>query len=384
MTDAWMSSIESLIERWRSESEPIDLPEVEIPSPAPAAQVGAAAAPDLRPALTQVSREHRQGLTELAEAVRGSMAALAQSLKDWSDRTPDRPAAETDAGLATNVGERIDSFRDEMKGALASFAETVASSGSAGAAAGEGASGQAAAAVLESIKSALESAAERMAEATREDIAKLGEMIRSSLSDFSEEDMVGRAGLAKSLKIGMADLAEKNRRTMEELRAALAAGASGAKGGSGDLVSFHPEPIPDPSFESSGKVGAFPRDFEEDEGRRISVPDCYAAVVNDDSMAPLACEGHTLLVSRAVSPRNGDLVLAQSEEGRWVFRRYVKREDQHQLQSLNPQLGLPAVVLEDAPQRMHVVVGVLFGSPVVRAELEAEAAAAAGAGAGSD
>jgi hypothetical protein len=231
------------------------------------------------------------------------------------------------------------------------------------------------------VSEVLESAAERAAAVTREDIAKLGELIRNSLSEFSEEDMVGRAGLAKSVKIGMADLAEKNRRAIDELRAALTE-ASG-KGGAG-TISFHPEPIPDPDFESSGKVGAFPRDFEEDEGRRISVPDCYAAVVNDDSMAPLACEGHTLVVSRGVPARNGDLVLAQSEDGSWVFRRYVKRGEQHQLQSLNPQLGLPAVVLESLPQRMHVVIGVLFGSPVVRAELEAEAAAAAGAGAGSD
>jgi hypothetical protein len=292
---------------------------------------------------------------EVAQAVRSAFAEALESVKSSLDATGER-IVERHREEITRLGEEVRrSGGDQLSAAVRT------------------AMGDA----LDAIKSALETASERIAERNREDVAKLGDAVRSYLAEFAEEDMVGRAGLAKSIKIGMADLAEKSRCSLSELQEALAPRTEGELR---DTVVFHPEPIPDPAFDSAGKVGAFPRAVGDEVARRISISDCYAAQAADDSMAPLACEGHTLLVSRSVPVKNGDLVLAQLDDDQWVFRRYVQRGGLHQLQSLNPQLGLPAVVLDGPPQRVHVVVGVIFGSAQVRARLAAEASAAAGAG----
>ncbi len=319
MSDSWMNAIDVLLERWRAESEPVQLTSstgFEIPQEQAAAPEPAAAAAGLRPALT-----------ELAEAIRSALVDLAGSLRAAGEASPAVAApvpvpGDADAGRLS----------DDLKALLESMAEENRS----------GRTGQL-------------------------------EAIRNALAEFSEEDMAGRAGLAKSLKIGMADLAEKIRRALEEIKSGLAERPLSE----GDTVTFHPDPVAAQSFEMVGAVGAFPRLLFEGASRQIRVSDCYAAQVNDDSMAPLACEGHTLLVNRSLPAKNGDLVIVQLAAGRWVFKRFVLRGDQHQLQSVNLQLGLPAIVLAEPPAQMHVVVGVIFGRALARVSERTEASSAA-------
>jgi len=353
--------------------------------------------PDAAPDMDWLVRETRRGLAELAEAVRDAGGA----------RAPVPAPAATPAAAAADAGPALAEFREEIKTALARFAETMAAARPAPVRAGvvepEGLReeiGAALAGLREEVGSALSGLRRETGNAlarldgsppaegaapsglSEETLLEFREEIKTALADFAEENMVGRAGLTKSLKIGMADLAEKNRRAMTELTAALE--GAGKSAGGADTISFYPQPVADQSFEAQGDAGAFVGEVGEDGGRRISVPDCYAAQVNDDSMAPLASEGQTLLVSRTLPARNGDLVLAQLDDGQWIFKRYILRGEEHQLHSINPQLGLPAIVLDAPPQRMHVVVAVLFGRVLVRAREAAESSAAAGVGAASD
>lgn len=386
---SWTDKIDTLIDRWHDEAEgAVALAE-------PAFEVDLDAAPDM----DWLVRETRRGLAELAEAVRDAGGARAPAAA---------PAgAPVVAAAAAGAGPELAEFREDIKTALARFAETMAAQGARPAApAGVGQEGlrEEIGAALAGLREEVGSALSGLRRETGTALARLGESppaegaapgglneeallefreeIKTALADFAEENMVGRAGLTKGLKIGMADLAEKNRRAMAELTAALE-GANKSAGGA-DTISFYPEPVADQSFEAQGDAGAFVGEVGEDGGRRISVPNCYAAQVNDDSMAPLASEGQTLLVSRAIPARNGDLVLAQLADGTWIFKRYILRGEEHQLHSINPQLGLPAIVLNAPPQRMHVVVAVLFGRVLVRAREAAESSAAAGVGAASD
>jgi phage repressor protein C with HTH and peptisase S24 domain len=329
MSDSWMNAIEVLVERWRAESEPVRLtPSVDFEVPGEAASEAAVGVAELRPALEELSREGRLALTELAEAIRSSLAALDGSLRAARDSAP---------GIAP----------------VAALAPSGADASRLG----------------DDLKSLLE----KMAEENRVGRAEQVDVIRNALAEFSEEDMVGRAGLAKSLKVGMADLAEKNRRVLEDLNKGLAQRPAGE----GDTVTFHPDPVADQAFETVGAVGAFPQLLVEGAARQISVSDCYAAQVNDDSMAPLACEGQTLLVSRSLPAKNGDLVIVQLADGRWVFKRFVLRGDQHQLLSVNAQLGLPTIVLAEPPAQIHVVVGVIFGRALARAPQQTATSSAA-------
>ena len=87
-------------------------------------------------------------------------------------------------------------------------------------------------------------------------------------------------------------MAEKSRRALGALEENLRKSVST---GTADSITFFPEHVDDQSFASEGAAGAFARPLEADGGRRISVPNCYAVQVNDDSMAPLACDPHATL-----------------------------------------------------------------------------------------
>jgi len=407
MSDSWLTSLESLIDRWKEQAGPVQL--------APAADFGVqadvvpgdtgdtedtgetAARFEIAPALAELSRDGRAALVQLAEAIRTSMSELAGAVRDSAAGGP--PEDES-AGGEGEIAAQMASLRAEVKAALfqlGALANRVQSGGGVSAPAVDTqalvealkphlAGGEAPAPVAAvdpeaysaPIAEALTPLIESVRQESRSGRSELMDQIRNALAEFSEEDMVGRAGLAKSLKIGMADLAEKNRRSLAEIKEML----SGASGGAGDTVTFHPEPVPDQAFATAGEVGAFPRPLSEGAARRISLGDCYAAQVNDDSMAPLACEGQTLLVSRSLPVRNGDMVIAQLADGRWVFKRYVLREGQHQLQSTNPVLGLPAVVLTEPPQQLHAVVGVVFGRALARVPQGAAASSATAGAAG--
>jgi len=372
MSDSWMNSIEELVDRWRAESAPAQLAAPLAFGPGGARRADAGAAADLRPLFGALSRDNRKAMTELAEAIRAAMSSLAGAIGSISPAGTGSTAAAVPAAPLAGEAEKLlgefAALRDEVRGALSRSSGAV----------------EAAAPTSPATASVpgpdLQPLLEKVLEQTKSGMAEQLEAIRNALAEYSEEDMVGRAGLAKSLKIGMADLAEKNRRALTSLEANLA----GGKGGQGDTVTFYPEPVPDQEFDSPGEVGAFVGDMDAAASRKIYISDCYAAQVNDDSMAPLVSDGQTLLVSRSLPAKNGDMVIAQLEDGRWVFKRYVRREGQDQLQSLNPQLGLPAVVLASPPAQMHVVVGVVFGRALARVSERAEASTAGAAGAGAD
>ncbi len=376
---SWTDKIDTLLDRWHAEAEPGALAE-------PAFEVDPKAAPSAE----WLVGETRRGLAELAEAVRESGGAPAPAAHAAGD------------GGGGDVRPALAEFREEIKTALTRFAETLAATSTPAPAqitevirpeptglrdevrtalAGlRQEIGSALAGLREEIGSALAglgSLPTASASSSEASLNEFREELKTAMADAAEENMVGRAGLTKSLRIAMADLAEKNRRAMAELGQAVSAGA--AEAGGDDTVSFYPQPVDDQSFESRGEAGAFRGQISENAGRTIAVPDCYAAQVNDDSMAPLASEGQSLLVSRSIAPRNGDLVLAQLADGKWVFKRYVQRGAEHQLHSINPQLALPAVVLAEPPQRMHAVVAVLFGRVLVRVPQEAETSTAGAA-----
>jgi hypothetical protein len=365
MSDSWMNSIEELVSRWRAESSPARLAAPLAFEAGGARATRADAGADLRPLLGALSRDNRKALTELAEAIRAAMSSLAGAIGRMGTAPAEStPAAAPVAGDDGKLLGELAALRDEVRAAL-----------SRPSGAGEVAAAAAPAAVPD-----LQPLLEKLLAETKSGMAEQLEAIRNALAESSEEDMVGRAGLAKSLKIGMADLAEKNRRALAGLEANL----TGGRTGQGDTVTFYPEPVPDQEFETAGDAGAFVGSMEGAEGRKIYISDCYAAQVNDDSMAPLVSDGQTLLVSRSLPARNGDMVIAQLDDGRWVFKRYVRREGQDQLQSLNPILGLPAIVLSGPPSQMHVVVGVVFGRALARVSERAEASAAGAAGGGAD
>ncbi len=405
MSDSWLISLETLIERWRGDASPVQLtPAAAFEIPAASESPTASAAPaqvDLRPALTELSREGRVAFLELADAIRTSLSELAGAVKSSvSDVPPAALASSAEFAVCTEeIAAQMLSLRTEVKAVLFQLG-TLANSKHEEAPAAPVVDTQALVEALKphmirseepapattvapevdtgSVVEALRPLVEGLGAESRAGRSELMDAVRNALAEFSEEDMVGRAGLAKSLKIGMADLAEKNRRSLAELKEGLAGGGAGA----GDTVTFHPEAIPEQVFATSGEVGAFPQSLSENGPRRISLADCYAAQVNDDSMVPVASDGQTLLASRNLPVRNGDMVIAQLAEGTWVFKRYVLREGQHQLQSVNPQLGLPTIILAEAPQQIHVVVAVVFGRALARVPQEAGASSAAAGAAG--
>jgi hypothetical protein len=372
MPDSWLDRIDVLIERWRAEAQPVARVEndfgrrggVQAALPQKAEAVAQAGLPP-----AESSGRVASALLELAEAMRTSMSELVRAVDGSAAAAAAAGAGRDPAELAAQVA----SLRAEVKaalfrpGALADGADSESDAPAPGATA---------AGAADQMVAALQPLAERLEQATRAGRAEQLEAIRGALAEFSQEDMVGRAGLAKSLKIGMADLAEKHRRALAQLQENLSGGGRGCS----DAVSFYPESLPDRSVEVAGEVGAFPRGAGGEAARRIELTDCYAAQVNDDSMLPLAGEGQTLLISRSLPARNGDMVVARLADGRWVFKRYVVHEGRHQLQSLNPELGLPATVLDRPPHQVDVVVGVIYGRALARAPQTAGAPSTAGAG----
>jgi SOS-response transcriptional repressor LexA len=94
-----------------------------------------------------------------------------------------------------------------------------------------------------------------------------------------------------------------------------------------------------------------------------SVPDRHVAVrVAGASLEPVARAGQLLILDVAHrTPREGDLVVILTTDGRVLAKRYFRDDDECVLVAVNPVAAIPPIRLpDDELDTLRVVIGVLF------------------------
>lgn len=89
----------------------------------------------------------------------------------------------------------------------------------------------------------------------------------------------------------------------------------------------------------------------------------YKAVkVENDSLAPIAYRGQTIIISENEIINNGDLVFVKLTDKTNLFKRYYKRGKKNiELESINPTNYKPAITLTDSEiKNTYKIVGVFF------------------------
>ncbi len=125
--------------------------------------------------------------------------------------------------------------------------------------------------------------------------------------------------------------------------------------------------IPDHTFPVVATAGASARygGCALPPGEKISLKNCVAIRVKDDSMEPVVRTGQFVLACPEREVVSGNLVVVDlddvGQEGEWYFKRYylTKEGKEHQFASVNTQLSLPTVVRTRRP-RMYKVVGAVY------------------------
>jgi phage repressor protein C with HTH and peptisase S24 domain len=71
-----------------------------------------------------------------------------------------------------------------------------------------------------------------------------------------------------------------------------------------------------------------------------SLPQHFAVVAPDDSMAPVVVKGDQVLLNTELAPRHGDIVLVEDPAGQWWIRNYLTLLDgSWEVQPQDPRFG---------------------------------------------